>query len=132
MAKERRYYYECVTTCQMGYMGASMRVEERGEDGVPPIVLHERSFYPKGLGKKHSDYLCTVSPISKRYTEAQPRKFFKKDLRTNEMREINTPTTIKFVLLEGDEIGDYIREHARFMTLRKCDLAESDKELVEA
>jgi hypothetical protein len=127
MAKDRRYYYECVVTCQMGYMAPSARREEWPEDGVPPMVLHERSFYPAGLGKKRPDYLCTSSPIAKRYTEAQPRKFFKKDLRTNEMREINTPTTVKFVLLDPDEIGDYVRDKARFMTLRECDLAVSDK-----
>jgi hypothetical protein len=132
MAKERRYFYECVVPCQMGYMAPDQRRENWPEDGVAPMSLHERSFYPAGPGKKRADYLVTTSPIAKRYTEAQPRKFFKKDLRTNEMREINTPTTIKFVLLEGDEIGDYIRERARFMTLRECDLAISDKELVNA
>lgn len=132
MAKDKRYYYQCVATCQMGYMAPDQRRENWPEDGVPSMALHERSFYPSGPGKKRPDYLCTSEPIAKRYTAPQPRKFFKKDLRTNEMKEINTPTTVKFVLLEDNEIGDYVREKARFMTLRECDLARGEKELVGA
>jgi hypothetical protein len=132
VSRDRRYYYECVNTCQMGYMAPSTRIEDRGEDGVPPMVLHERSFYPAGPGKKRADYLCTEKQISRRYTQEQPRKFFKKDLRTGEIREINTPTTVKFVLLEDSRVGDYVRDHARFMTLRDCDLASSDKDIEDA
>lgn len=132
MAKDKRYYYECVTQCQMGYMAPSTRIEDRGEDGVPPMVLHERTFYPAGPGKRRPDYLATTQPISRRYTEELPRNFMKKDLRTNEMKEVKAHTVVKFVLLDPSDIGDYVREHARFMTLREIDLAISDKEPVEA
>ena len=125
MAKEKKYYYECVATCQMGYMAIDHRKERQDEEGTV-MCLHERTFYPSGLGKRRPDYLVTNAPISKRYLEPVNRTFQKMDLRTREYRTINAPTTVKFVLLEPDEIGDYVREHARFMALRDCDLAVSD------
>lgn len=131
--KDKRYYYECVTTCQMGYMAPSTRLEERREDGVPPMVLHERQFNPRGaMGKKEPDYLCTAAPISRRYTEEVARNFKKRDFRTGEMKDIEAHSVIKFVLLESDEVDAGIRRVARFMTLREIDTAVADKELASA
>jgi hypothetical protein len=129
MAKEKRYYYECVTNCQMGYIAPSGRREEFGEDGVPTMVLHERDFQ-RSEGRRKADYLCTTSPLSRRYTEEIPRNFPKKNLRTGEIINVEAHTIVKFVLLDPEDVGDYVREHTRFMTLRDIDLAVSDKELV--
>jgi hypothetical protein len=126
MAKERRYYYECLATCQMGYMASDHRRERWADDGTPAICLHERTFYPAGLGKKRADYLVTDEPISKRYTDPVMRTFKKMDLRTREIITVNAPMTVKFRLLDQEEVGDYIREHARFMKLRDCDTIISD------
>jgi hypothetical protein len=127
--KDTRYYYECVTKCQVGYMAPDQRRENWGEDGVPGMVLHERTFLPQ-MGKKPADILCTAEPIAQRYTEQIDRTFPKKDLRTGETRMINAPTVIKFRLLDADEVDNSTRKAARFMTLRDCDLAKTDKEVV--
>jgi hypothetical protein len=128
MAKDKRYYYACVTQCQMGFMAPDQRRENWGEDGVPAMVLHERSFMPQ-MGKRQADILCTAEPISRRYTEEQPREFTKVNLRTGDRQKVNTPTIVKFVLMDPEEIDGQVRRTARFMTLRDCDLAKTDKVL---
>ena len=131
MARDKRYYYECVTTCQMGYMAPTHRREDFGEDGVPPMILHERQFAPR-MGQRKADYLCTLVPLAKRYVEVIPRNFKKKNLRTGEIIDVEEHSVVKFRLLEADEIGDYVRGHARFMTLRDVDTEVGDKEVVGA
>jgi hypothetical protein len=127
-AKEKLYYYECVTTCQMGYMAPDQRRERWSDEMGREQCLHERSFYPAGLGKKRPDYLATREPISKRYTQEIDRKFRKRNLQTGKWQWVHSPTNIKFYELAPDEIGDYVREHAHFLALRDCDLAKTDKE----
>jgi hypothetical protein len=129
--KDKKLYYECIATCQMGFMGPDQRKERWEENGMPAMCLHERSFYPSGLGKKRPDYLATDKPISKRYLQPVMRTFSKMDLRTREMKVVNSPTTAKFRLLDSDEIGDYVREHARFLVLRDVDLEVTDKDRIE-
>lgn len=126
--KDTRYYYECLTKCQMGYMAPDQRRENWDEDGVPGMVLHERTFLPQ-MGRKPADILCTEEPIATRYTEAKPRNFTKVDLRTGDRKQINAPTVIKFRLLDADEVDNSTRKAARFMRLRDCDLEKTDKVL---
>jgi len=112
----------------MAFMAPSRRPEDVGEDGSVKIVKHDVQFTPPGAGGKGPHFLATTEPISRRYLEAVDRIFDKMDLRTRQYVKVKAPTTIKFELMDAEDIDFVVKQTTRFMTLRECDLQKGDKE----
>ena len=123
--KDKRFYYECVMQCQIGYMALDHR-RERWVNGQAQLCLHERTFTPDNPfdKRKPAMILALDKPIAPRYTEEIPTMVRRKNLRTNEWEEKETHSKIKFRLLDPDEVTSDIRERAIYMQLRDCDYAE--------
>lgn len=121
--KDKRFYYECVMQCQIGYMSLDTR-KERWVNDQPQLCLHERTFYPDDPfnPKKPAMILALDRPIARRYTEEVTRIVPRKNLRTGEYEDKPTHSKIKFVLIEPEDLTADMRQRAVYMTLRDCDL----------
>jgi hypothetical protein len=126
--KDTRFYYECVMSCQMGYLAPDHR-KERFVNNQPLQVLHEVTFVPDDPydKRKPAMVLSLDFPLAERYVEEVPKVVRRKNLRTNEWEEKETHSKIKFRLMDADEITGEIRARSVYMQLRDCDYTEKVK-----
>jgi hypothetical protein len=126
--KDKRYYYECVMQCQMGYLAPDHR-KERWVNGQPLQVLSEITFLPDDIydKRKPAMILAVDLPLAERYTEEIPKVVRRKNLRSGEWEEKETHSKIKFRLMDPDEITADMRARAVFMQLREFDYTEAVK-----
>ena len=122
MAKTKSYYYECVYQVDVAFMAPDHRKERWPEKTMqPPIIRHSLRFNPAKYEGGRGDILVVPRPLATHFTEPIHKTVKRKNLRTNEYKDVPTETRIKFRLLEPDEIGDAVRKQAR-----RLDLIEED------
>lgn len=126
MAKRKMYFYECVNQVDVGFMAPDHR-KERWPPGSmqPPMMVHSLRFKPAKYGGGMGDILMVDRPLATHYTEPQTKFVRRKNLRTNEYKEVETTTKVKFALLSQEDIGDAVRKKARSLVLREEDYAEA-------
>jgi len=127
MAKQKKYYYECVYPCDVPWYGPDQRRERWVQKGKmlvqPPRVLHSvRCFPSRGYNargeKLLGDYIATNRPIGKAFTEEVTKSVSRVDWNAR-LRDGGSPrkmveksSKVKFVLLEPDEVTDAVRRVA--------------------
>jgi hypothetical protein len=127
MAKSRRYYYECISPCQLGWWGPDQRKERwirRGSSLVQPThVQHLVNVYPsKGITPRGEpippDYVVTDQPLGKQYTQEIVKKVLRPHFdqltgRRNGRSWRKKISTVKFRLLDMDEVDGDIKRRAK-------------------
>ena len=123
MAKERRYYYECVYQCDVGHIGQDQRRERfirRGRSEIAKPTMHSVRVYPsRGVNARGeeipADYIVTDQPIGKNYTEEVEKKVSRPDfehpgVRNRLMRA--KVSKVKFVLRDAADVPEECRRKA--------------------
>lgn len=130
----KRYYYECVRQCDIGWRGPDPRRERWSTRGgmlvQPPDVMHSKRLYPSvasagraglsvGLNdvRPEADIIVTDKPVAKNYTQTVTKKVSRPrfDPTTGRRhgryfrRKTNPP---KLRILEPDEIDNDVRRNA--------------------
>ena len=126
MAKTRRYYYECVAECDLGFWGPDQRKErwiQKGRQLIQPArVQHSirlspsRGIRPNG-DQIPPDYIVTDRPLGKQYTEEITKKVSRPSFdpvtgRRNGRYFRKKVSAIKFRLMDIDEVDSDIKKHA--------------------
>ena len=128
MAKSKTYFYECVYQVDVAFMAPDHRKERWTEGAMqPPMLRHSLRFNPAKFGGGMGDVLAVSRPLASHFTEPIKKTVKRKNLRTNEYRDVETETRIKFRLLDSDEIGDTVRKKARRLDLIEGDYLQEAK-----
>lgn len=127
MAKQKRYFYECVMTCDLPFMGPDQRRERWKQNGriqeQPQKVLHVLRVHPSpGFtargDRRPADYIVTDRPIGRSYTEEVVKNVSrslhdgtdaKQALKRGARPKVSK---IKFKLLDPEDVTDYVRMNA--------------------
>ena len=126
MAKEKRYFYECVLACDLGYWGPEHRRENwerKGKAMVQTFAMHNVHMLPEhgmtGRGVPFpADYLVVDQPLGKSYTEVVTKSVSRPataygnigGLKPRIMRP--KQSKVKFRQLDANEITAEIRRDA--------------------
>ena len=127
MAKEKRYWYECIYETDLGYWAPDQRRErwvQKGRSLIQPMrVLHSVRLYPsRGVNSRGEplppDYACFLQPLAKQYTEEVTKRVSRPNYTVTGRRagRVMRPKTskVKFRQLDSDELTDYVRRNAYF------------------
>jgi len=127
MAKEKRFWYECILQCDLGYYAPDGRRErwvKKGRAMIQPTTMHIVRLLPEhglnGRGEPFpADYIVTDKPLGRSYVEAGVTKAVSRPatafgniggLKPRVMRE--KVNKVKFRLLDTDEITSEVRRQA--------------------
>src|SRR3990167_2360596 len=127
MAKEKRFWYECILQCDLGWYGPDGRRErwqKKGKALIQPMTMHIVRLRPEhgmnGRGEPFpADYVVTDKPFGRSYTGAGVTKMVSRPataygniggLKPRVMRE--KQNKVKFRLLDTDELTSEIRRNA--------------------
>ena len=126
MAKEKRFWYECVLQCDIGWYGPDQRRERwprRGRSEIQPDTMHSVRLTPEhgrnGRGEPFpADYIVTDKPVGRSYTEVVTKGVSRPETaygniggaRQRVMRV--KESKIKLRLMDPDELTREIRYNA--------------------
>jgi hypothetical protein len=127
MPKAKSYYYECVLQCELPWYGPDQRKERAKFVGrsemVNPRTLHVircNSSAEKGFNSRNEpiapDYICVPKPLAKHYTDEITKKVsrVKVDSAYRAVGRVLRDKTskVKFVLLDPDEVTEFVKRSA--------------------
>lgn len=126
MAKAKRFWYECVLQCDLGFLAPDQRRErwtQRGKVEVqPPRTLHSVRLYPSKGYDKNGNYIpgdvaVFDQPLARRYTEeieiSVSRPLIDAEHPGGHTRYMRPKVTkVKFVLLDPEDVTESVKRRA--------------------